>query len=956
MTERDTIRNSIAEITRTPNWDGEKRYPDIEEVKLYQTKQKEISKDLLQDNLDTLYKTNNGASTRTGIQLIKEEVWELSNKFQNYLNTTKTKSKYLSRFCNTYPNHKDNHLSRCRELVLISLTHFMNSCLSQEDTTKVMRRTIISNIGSVLGPKLLADKEQEQYINKDKKGFKLLSRSELLFFAYGVRDQDKVYKARNKTGMEVGAQLVMFILDNSNMFEVIELTKKRSRKNGDLIVTIPYIQMTPEYYDKAQEMMSTNLLYTKGCQIPSIRRPVQYTSPSRYGHPLVRNLKYQYKDEENPSKFKYFKEDHSVDEMPKVYEAIDHIESSRYTVDTEMLVSILECIEKGVEIPGISTTVDLPPKPPLRKLFDTEREFVDVCNKYKEERQQEGDNSWDELVHNRYISHWFKILKKKKGNVSKCSASMRSLETASNLQEYAELFFPHNCDKRGRSYPLSTTLHPQINDLSKGILKSSIGCKVSERGAYWLRVNIATLWGQTETHDGVTKSTDKMTLDQRAEFVRQNWGTFQSMAMNPAKYNEWTKAEEPVQFLKAIKDYTAYNRNKETHRSHVSVDLDATCSGIQIYAMLYLDSQVAHSVNVSPTECPQDIYKDTADEMMRIVLEGECTDELSDELASNLNNMLGDFSNPAVEMLLDKKDKEGNDFRQEKIEILKQFREHGINRSHTKRPVMCLTYGLTHEGIRKYSKEAITDMQVNFSCDKLATQCFAHIITYALKKAAKCATTGMNLIQKVARFLARKNKPIKWTTPVGFKAFRATERMERDEIFVNFPKRKIHKNSQGESEVVYEKGRLKSTYLEPTGKMHGVKMANAMAPDFIHSLDASLLMMTVLKCKEKGVNFLKLVHDSYGTLCEWVDDLNLSVREAAYEIFNGKNLIRDWCLEVTETNTWEECKELINTEVLDTYSHMSEEEAIEANGVSDWEIEQGDLDMSCIFDSQYFVS
>jgi DNA-directed RNA polymerase len=64
-----------------------------------------------------------------------------------------------------------------------------------------------------------------------------------------------------------------------------------------------------------------------------------------------------------------------------------------------------------------------------------------------------------------------------------------------------------------------------------------------------------------------------------------------------------------------------------------------------------------------------------------------------------------------------------------------------------------------------------------------------------------------------------------------------------------------------------------------------MKMVNGIAPNFIHSLDATLLATTVLKLKEDGCNDFHLIHDSYGVPVNQVVNLNRRVREAFIELF-----------------------------------------------------------------------
>lgn len=63
-----------------------------------------------------------------------------------------------------------------------------------------------------------------------------------------------------------------------------------------------------------------------------------------------------------------------------------------------------------------------------------------------------------------------------------------------------------------------------------------------------------------------------------------------------------------------------------------------------------------------------------------------------------------------------------------------------------------------------------------------------------------------------------------------------------------------------------------------TGPVAPGKQAAAMAPNYIHSIDASHMLMTARACQEQGIAFAA-VHDSYWTHAGTVDQMNVALRE-----------------------------------------------------------------------------
>jgi DNA-directed RNA polymerase len=483
--------------------------------------------------------------------------------------------------------------------------------------------------------------------------------------------------------------------------------------------------------------------------------------------------------------------------------------------------------------------------------------------------------------------------------------------------------------------------------------------------------------------------TDKMKLVDRAQWTIDNLDRIKSYANNPTKNTGWTEADQPIQFLKACKDYTKYTEHmtrtqrliesnkvledcglepKEVpeYKSHISVDKDGTCSGIQIYSLMYRDSAAAYRVNVAPTPEPQDIYDDVADETLRIMTE---------YLQGNTTNMRG--------KVLENRPEASRIDMEEWLKV-------GITRSETKRIVMCLTYGLTGKGIRDYSFEALEEVgREKFKDPSTAGLCFAAAVTAALDIAATSAVTGMHLAQRIARYMARVSKKMIWTTPPGFKAIRTSQKMDEETIQVVLSKMKSVETTDGDRVQVAKTVKLETVVRTParskTGKLvhDSNAMSNASAPDLIHSLDAALLMLTVEKSHQKGIKDLKLVHDSFGTHAADIDALDLSLREAAYEMFGTRNYIKEWVCEVVGAKDWEEAKLIVNTEVEDRYVKQPKalekarsaktpciekiaeleakhtkavSEAILKHGIKDSDVELGDFKVSSIFDSEYFCS
>jgi DNA-directed RNA polymerase len=70
------------------------------------------------------------------------------------------------------------------------------------------------------------------------------------------------------------------------------------------------------------------------------------------------------------------------------------------------------------------------------------------------------------------------------------------------------------------------------------------------------------------------------------------------------------------------------------------------------------------------------------------------------------------------------------------------------------------------------------------------------------------------------------------------------------------------------------------------GPVNVRKQATAFPPNFIHSLDASHMLMSAIACDKAGLTFAS-VHDSFWTHASDVDTLNVVLREAFIRMHKG---------------------------------------------------------------------
>ncbi|QDP60618.1 MAG: putative RNA polymerase [Prokaryotic dsDNA virus sp.] len=396
-------------------------------------------------------------------------------------------------------------------------------------------------------------------------------------------------------------------------------------------------------------------------------------------------------------------------------------------------------------------------------------------------------------------------------------------------ERYREVpfWFAYQLDWRGRAYPVSSFLHPQGPDLVKSLLEFGVARPIqSDESKMWHKVHGANCWGK-----------DKETFADRIKWVDENQDWILEIAEDPLASRQWVDADSPWQFLAWALDFHALH-NDPHHESRLPIHQDATQSGIQIYSFLLRDEETAGMTNVTPTSRPADLYQSVIDE---VVLRLK---------AENRSRTLKDLA--------------------------EEWLAFGLDRGLAKRPVMTRVYNSTRHSARIYvqdwaeAKAKVTGVAYPQGRDDESSLWFLTMHVWeAMAGVLSASTRGQDWLSAVAKEFSKRDKSIWWTTPLGFPIRQWYPKF----LTVNL------KTRIGET--------LRQTSLiEELPQALGRRMLAGFAPNFIHSMDAAAMMLTVAKCRAKGVVSMACVHDSFATHAADADILALSTREAYAELFS----------------------------------------------------------------------
>lgn len=326
---------------------------------------------------------------------------------------------------------------------------------------------------------------------------------------------------------------------------------------------------------------------------------------------------------------------------------------------------------------------------------------------------------------------------------------------------------------------------------------------------------------------------DKVDFADRISWVEQNEAAI--LAAASGEHDDfWIAADSPVSFLAWAIEYAAFVQagRSPDFVSHLPLGQDGTCNGLQHYSGLLADAVGGRAVNLVCGLKPNDIYADV----------GKAT-------AAELEQMPDS-------------------------EFKRAWLAHGISRTLAKRTTMTLPYGCTRFGCSEFISEYMEEKQpkeIPMAEYGAAANFLSHAMWSAVPAAVPKAVEGMNWITAWAKHTAKIGQRVSWIAPNGLRVVSEYERVKKRTV-----------------KSVAFKSRIRM--VEPTGQVDLKKTAQAVAPNFIHSMDASHLDALLFRAREEGL-VVVAIHDDYGTYAADTDRLHRLIREEFVNQYKNNNIL-----------------------------------------------------------------
>jgi len=413
----------------------------------------------------------------------------------------------------------------------------------------------------------------------------------------------------------------------------------------------------------------------------------------------------------------------------------------------------------------------------------------------------------------------------------------KTIKIAQEFRKYDKIYFPYQLDFRGRIYSIPSYLTPQGTDLAKGLLQFGEGEAITDQKARdWLAIHGANCFGL-----------DKVSFEERIKWVKDNEGRILEVAQEPLDALWWSGADSPFCFLAFCLEWAGLREAEQRGEDFVSrlpIAMDGSCNGLQHYSAMLRDPVAGKAVNLMPSDTPQDIY-------------GAVAERVNEKLHQAIKEP--DENNPEYQNLA------------------KIWLEFGIDRKITKRPVMVLPYGGTFQSCMDYVREAVEERGLplfeDMGKERKAIGYLAKLVWHSIGEVVISAKLAMTWLRKVAAAAMNREEAVAWQTPLGFPVVQYYTKMHTIQIETML----FGKRFQPRLEVPRE------------GKPAPTRQVNGVAPNFVHSLDACVLMMTVNEAVEQGLTCFAMIHDSYATTAAKSEQLAQILRQQFIKLYEENN-------------------------------------------------------------------
>eukprot|EP00923_Selenidium_pygospionis_P011311 GHVN01019578.1.p1 GENE.GHVN01019578.1~~GHVN01019578.1.p1 ORF type:complete len:757 (+),score=119.66 GHVN01019578.1:53-2272(+) len=402
---------------------------------------------------------------------------------------------------------------------------------------------------------------------------------------------------------------------------------------------------------------------------------------------------------------------------------------------------------------------------------------------------------------------------------------------AAKILRDQHFYTPYQLDFRGRWYSIPSLNHAGP-DVPRSLLKYAEGKRLGSRGLMWLK-----------RHTGSTFGSDKKPFNEREEFVDNNLDFLKKLVddpLNKENIEYLLKLDKPFQAIAVANEMVRAMEyhDPEDYISSLPIHQDGSCNGYQHYAAISRSAKGGNAVNLVPQDRPQDMYTD----VLKIVVK-----------------MIEEEKKPEKKKLAD---------------LCLERREIYLTRKTVKSTVMTIPYGVSvgtscrqvEDAFRKAVKSNEGQQYIDQAHWSGLSRYIAEKVHEAVKeKVFTEAEHVKDWLVQVAEVTTDNGIDIAWLSPI-----------------LNFTAIQQYRKQEGALSNMWG---VKVYNAIERGLLDRQKHIQAFPPNFIHSLDATHMMLTAERCIGTGITFSS-VHESFWTHGASSDQLADLLRETFVQLYS----------------------------------------------------------------------
>ena len=317
---------------------------------------------------------------------------------------------------------------------------------------------------------------------------------------------------------------------------------------------------------------------------------------------------------------------------------------------------------------------------------------------------------------------------------------------------------------------------------------------------------------------------DGVAFEDQERWVENNLETFEGWVDDPVRNTGWMIEPNGKRNKKALQALAAARALFDDEAAaRLPIQLDGSCNGLQHYSALGRDPEGAAAVNLCPSDMPADVYN-----------------RVAEKLTHNLDRLASAGSPLAAKILP------------------------YVDRALCKQPTMTTVYGVTPRGMRKQISEKLVEAGFNedelYEVNTYITQRCREAIGQVVVKAREL----MDWLEQCAKAVSKAGYPLAWTTPMGFPVVQPYRKWRILEI-------RTHAG------VVWIDNLWRDAPVSEYRQVQG------FAPNYIHSIDGTHMLMAAEACDAEGIDFAS-VHDSFWSHAANAKRMHRLLRETFVEL------------------------------------------------------------------------